>query len=692
MPPLNARKRDYLKKHRNETNQSVPHLRDQDWDMSDSELIELSNITEMRNADPTISISINNVLLDNNVKRNRPLSYSKISRSTHWRREKEAKSVNDKGKLESFGFVFIAPVVEASSPILSKNEIQLLRIQEMLPKLQMYVKPVMNSKDKENTIERYSFMQYSSIYTYFIKRIEGIPITLASREAARIHWADNNVAYRAMTIVKWAKEYLSQGVLSRHRQGVHSKRKSFLNDADIKEMVLEEIRRMKPAERSLVTIKRFIDEVVIPSKLGVIMQPIPESTLSNYLHEWDYVYRKNKKTIYFDGHEREDVVEYRNVWSKRMLEYMEKMDFYSGETEEDVLEPNALPEGERKCVFVTHDESTFYANDGKNDMWLADGENYIRKKGPGLSIMVSEFQWPCHGTMKIQKWSSRKLFKAGTARDGWWTSKHMVEQLKEDAIGLFEALHPNCVAVFLFDNSSNHGAFADDALVASRMTLNEKPSPLSEKFQFRDTVYISRFTDMEEVQSFYYEKEIKKRDKKGNLKTKKVRYFKGIRKILEERSLWIGHDLEGKKWKLHCGAPDRVNPICCALHFLENCPDFKNQKSVLEEVIITSGHIFELYPKYHCECNWIEMYWGAAKREARLKCDYTFKSLEENIDSFLDKAGDLAHIRRYFRRSMDFIEAYSRCTDGREVVQVVKKFVEKKYLSHRKVRVPSDLV
>ncbi|EIE76273.1 hypothetical protein RO3G_00977 [Rhizopus delemar RA 99-880] len=296
-----------------------------------------------------------------------------------------------------------------------------------------------------------------------------------------------------MAIVKWAKEYLSQGVLSRHRQGVHSKRKSFLNDADIKEMVLEEIRRMKPAGRSLATIKKFIDEVVIPSKLGVIMQPVSESTLR--------------------------------------------------ETEEDVLEPNALPEGERKCVFVTHDESTFYANDGKNDMWLADGENYIRKKGPGLSIMVSEFQYPCHGTMKIQKWSSRKLFKAGTARDGWWTSKHMVEQLKEDATGLFEALHPNCVAVFLFDNSSNHGAFADDALVASRMTLNEKPWPLSEKFQFRDTVYISRSTDMEEVQSFYYEKEIKIRDKKGNLKTKKIRYFKGIRKILGERSPWIGHDL-----------------------------------------------------------------------------------------------------------------------------------------------------
>ena len=29
MPPLNARKRAYLKKHRNETNQFAPHLRDQ---------------------------------------------------------------------------------------------------------------------------------------------------------------------------------------------------------------------------------------------------------------------------------------------------------------------------------------------------------------------------------------------------------------------------------------------------------------------------------------------------------------------------------------------------------------------------------------------------------------------------------------------------------------------------------------
>ncbi|CAJ0644875.1 13085_t:CDS:1, partial [Entrophospora sp. SA101] len=33
------------------------------------------------------------------------------------------------------------------------------------------------------------------------------------------------------------------------------------------------------------------------------------------------------------------------------------------------------------------------------------------------------------------------------------------------------ALYPDCIAVFAFDNSSNHAAFSNDALVAKRMNL-----------------------------------------------------------------------------------------------------------------------------------------------------------------------------------------------------------------------------
>ena len=38
-------------------------------------------------------------------------------------------------------------------------------------------------------------------------------------------------------------------------------------------------------------------------------------------------------------------------------------------------------------------------------------------------------------------------------------------------IPIFETLYPDCVAVFAFDNSSNHATFSKDALIANRMNL-----------------------------------------------------------------------------------------------------------------------------------------------------------------------------------------------------------------------------
>lgn len=161
---------------------------------------------------------------------------------------------------------------------------------------------------------------------------------------------------------------------------------------------------------------------------------------------------------------------------------------------------------------------------------------------------------------------------------------------------------------------------------------------------------------------------------------------------MQERGQWMGANLEGEPWKLSCGIPyPGFKNMCCAKHFLESRPDFLAQKTALQETVEGSGHIFELYPKYHCECNWIEMYWGGAKREARLHCDYTFASLKAKIPDFLDKAGDIKKIRRYFQRCMNYIDAYNKCSDGREVVDDVYKFISKSYLSHRKVTFEENL-
>ena len=63
------------------------------------------------------------------------------------------------------------------------------------------------------------------------------------------------------------------------------------------------------------------------------------------------------KQLYMDGHEREDVVKYREVWSNRMMKYKTKMDEWTGE-EMDVLVEGKVEVWDNKYVHVTHDEST----------------------------------------------------------------------------------------------------------------------------------------------------------------------------------------------------------------------------------------------------------------------------------------------------------------------------------------------
>jgi len=48
-------------------------------------------------------------------------------------------------------------------------------------------------------------------------------------------------------------------------------------------------------------------------------------------------------------------------------------------------EPN-LKDGEKKLILVTHDECCFHAYDGMKQIWLAEGEQLLRKKGGRESI------------------------------------------------------------------------------------------------------------------------------------------------------------------------------------------------------------------------------------------------------------------------------------------------------------------
>jgi hypothetical protein len=73
--------------------------------------------------------------------------------------------------------------------------------------------------------------------------------------------------------------------------------------------------------------------------------------------------QQQKQGVYFDGHERDDVVEYRKKFLEEVAKYEPYIANYEGETMDKIL-PN-LQTDKKEHILVTHDECIFYSNDGK---------------------------------------------------------------------------------------------------------------------------------------------------------------------------------------------------------------------------------------------------------------------------------------------------------------------------------------
>lgn len=111
-------------------------------------------------------------------------------------------------------------------------------------------------------------------------------------------------------------------------------------------------------------------------------------------------------------------------------------------------------------------------------------------------------------------------------------------------------------------------------------------------------------------------------------------WFKGMENIIRERRLWPDGGLRAQCEGFKC-EPGRTDCCCCRLLFTQ--PDFVDQKSRLEELIESCGHICDFYPKFHLELNCIEQYWGASKYLYRLSpVTSDMQQMRENVRACLD--------------------------------------------------------
>jgi hypothetical protein len=146
----------------------------------------------------------------------------------------------------------------------------------------------------------------------------------------------------------------------------------------------------------------------------------------------------HRQGVYYDGHEREDVVAYRGEFLNRMATFERLMAQYTEDCEHEILPE--LENGQQRIILVTHDESHFYANDGRRQYWRLPHTQSLRSKHLGQSIHVSEFLTESRGRLRLSDEEARinprvpqeaqVLLHSGKNQEGYWTGEHVLQQVR----------------------------------------------------------------------------------------------------------------------------------------------------------------------------------------------------------------------------------------------------------------------
>lgn len=161
---------------------------------------------------------------------------------------------------------------------------------------------------------------------------------------------------------------------------------------------------------------------------------------------------------------------------------------------------------------------------------------------------------------------------------------------------------------------------------------------------------------------------------------------KGMRVVLQERGLLPAGAKILKLCKL-CTSPDKSvkhdmsRTRCCATRIISLQPDFLEEQPRVCNLVKQRGHSCLLLPKYHCELNPIEMFWGASKAYARTHCDYTWHGLVHTVPLALDYVS-LSSIRKFARLCYRYMDAYRHGLSGKQAAYAVRQF-----RSHRRINV-----
>ncbi|KNF05618.1 hypothetical protein PSTG_01427 [Puccinia striiformis f. sp. tritici PST-78] len=523
--------------------------------------------------------------------------------------------------------------------------------------------------------------------------------------------------YLARLISNQAQYVVDHKELLHIARGNHSNHKSMLDNIDIRKALITWSASQTPGTVTPLSFQKYVNEALPGFD---IERTISRDTATHWMLKLGFSPSEYKKSLYFDGHERPDVVEsrkkyvddYNSLQKYSRIHVGDNLDVLS-EVDPDILGDN------RETVFIFHDESTIHSKERPRQAWLLPGTTELRSKNVGQLIHISDFILETTGRLFLssdqfenlqscggeapESPDAATIIYPGANKDKWWDMEQLCHQVSTKAIPIFETLHPHSQAVFIFDCSSAHGAFAKSALRAQNMNLK----PGGKQGRLRDSIIPSDDPRIPthlrgQVQSFCFED--------SHADPQLAGQPKGVQVILQERGLWQYYTAKAKdenkpKLNFRCATcttsniakdavqrsakfiqqaeengyyltpeqcveqlstslppkstPDILNPpsnnidpSCCWSKIMAMQSDFVSERPLLQAIIKDAGHACLFLPKFHCKLNPIELFWSYIKQAYR-KQSHLCKTFPQSKALFKEirKSCPLISIRRYFRRT-----------------------------------------
>jgi len=290
----------------------------------------------------------------------------------------------------------------------------------------------------------------------------------ASEEIA---FARGRGPYYGRTLRHWIKSFIvDPSIVPTDAWGTRN-----ISRLDTKQDLHEELREHLQSVGKYVRAQDIVDYLSRPEVKAKYGPSISLKTAQRWMESLGYVWANTPTGCYIDGHERDDVVKYRqNIF---LPAWFAKEPHLRVWTDKNIADP-VDPSSPGKDVFWYHDESVAYAHDRRERRWVPYDETAVpRPKGEGHSLMVADFVSADYGWLQSPDGteSARVLIRPGARRDGYFTHTDVIAQVTK-AMDILSTYYPNDNHTFIFDNATTHVKRAADALSARNMPLNT-PAP-----------------------------------------------------------------------------------------------------------------------------------------------------------------------------------------------------------------------